>query len=61
VLTARRDALRSLARELLERMPRVTLPELPPLTADQRRPISHRLMQGGFRPAAHTGVERGSR
>ena len=55
------DALRELARELLERMPRVELPELPALTAEQRRPISHRLIQGGLRPGVLAAPERGRR
>jgi hypothetical protein len=46
---------------LLERMPRVELPELPALTAELRRPISHRLMQSGFRSGVLAAPERGGR
>jgi len=49
-LAARWDALRERAQAMLERLPRTALPELPPLTAEQRRPVSHRLVQGGHRP-----------
>ena len=48
LLRARWSELRAQARELLARLPRVTLPDLPPLTAEQRRSISHRLIQVGF-------------
>jgi len=44
MLSVRWDELRVRARELLERMPRAMLPELPALTAEQRRPMSHRLI-----------------
>ncbi len=51
VLVARWDALRERARLLLERLPRTVLPELPPLTVEQRRPVNHRLIQrGGLAP-----------
>jgi superfamily II DNA/RNA helicase len=60
-LTARWDELRARARELLERMPRALLPELPALTAEQRRPMSHRLIQGGFRAGMLVMPERGGR
>jgi hypothetical protein len=61
MLGVRWDELRALARELLERMPRTLLPELPPLTAEQRRPMSHRLIQGGFRAGTLAVPERGGR
>jgi hypothetical protein len=57
-LAARWDALRTLATEFLARLPRAVLPELPPLTVEQRRPVGHRLMQGGLRlspQASHAG------
>lgn len=48
-LGVRWDTLRVKAQELLVRLPRAVLPELPPLTVEQRRPVSHRLVQGGPR------------
>jgi len=48
MLSTRWDALRAAAREQLARLPRATLPDLPPLTVDQRRVVTHRLTQAGF-------------
>jgi hypothetical protein len=45
MLRTRWDELRAAAQQQLARLPRGTLPELPPLSAEQRRPISHRLGQ----------------
>lgn len=61
VLRARWDALRGLAQEFLVRLPRAALPDLPALTADQQRPVSHRLIQGGVRAAVEVSLERVSR
>ena len=47
-LAARWDQLRAAAREQLARLPQATLPDLPPLTADQRRVVTHRLTQSVF-------------
>ena len=44
-LAERWDTLRSLAQAHLNDIRMDTLPELPPLTADQRRPINHRFMR----------------
>lgn len=52
-LRRRWDELRALAREQLARLPLTTLPELPELTLDQRRPANHRLQQ---MPAAFRGL-----
>ncbi|HRE06670.1 MAG TPA: hypothetical protein PKX00_13740, partial [Opitutaceae bacterium] len=44
-LAERWDNLRALARSHLAEARMSALPDLPPLTADQRRPVNHRFMK----------------
>lgn len=44
-IAERWDTFRALARSWLNETPAMSLPELPPLTADQRRPVNHRVLR----------------
>jgi hypothetical protein len=50
-IAERWDNFRALAREWLREARADSLPELPPLTADQRRPVNHSVLRNR-RPAA---------
>ncbi len=44
-IAERWDAFRALARDTLNEAPASSLPDLPPLTADQRRPVNHSVLR----------------
>src|SRR5690606_24139311 len=51
-LAERWDNFRALCRVQLGEDRPQALPDLPPLTAEQRRPVQHRFFRGGVAPAA---------
>lgn len=50
-ISERWDIFRSLARDTLRDARNDTLPDLPPLTADQRRPVNHTVLRPARQPA----------
>ncbi len=49
-IAERWDTFRALARSWLNETPAMSLPDLPPLTADQRRPVNHRVLRAAAPP-----------